>query len=59
MRDTERKAAIAPAANRELVDLRGDLPARGPRDAHEVLLHGNALQYERRFAEAVARPRRR
>lgn len=39
---------------RELIERLEHLPAGGRQDAQTVLLHGNALQYERRFAEAVA-----
>jgi len=39
---------------REVVELLGSFPQSTPRDAETLLLHGNALQYERRFGEAAA-----
>ena len=39
---------------REVIEFLGSLPQSTPRDAETLLIHGNALQYQRRFAAAVA-----
>jgi len=38
----------------DVVELLGHLPQSAPRDAETLLIQGNALQYERRFAAAAA-----